>query len=68
MRLFRQDPHALSGVYALDALDSGRELNRFNRHLNRCQSCAGEVRGFREVATAMAFAASTHRRPRCAPR
>jgi hypothetical protein len=58
MRLFRQDLHTLVGVYALDALDSGKELDRFTRHLNRCQSCAGEVRGFREVATAMAFAAS----------
>jgi Anti-sigma-K factor rskA len=58
MRFFRQDPHALTGVCALDALDSGRELTRFTRHLDRCQSCAGEVRGFREVATAMAFAAA----------
>jgi Anti-sigma-K factor rskA len=58
MRFLRQDQHALTGVYALDALDSGKELNRFNRHLDRCQSCAGEVRGFRDVATAMAFAAS----------
>ena len=58
MRLLRQDLHTLTGVYALDALDTGKELNRFNQHLNRCQSCASEVRGFREVATAMAFATS----------
>ena len=58
MRFLRQDLHTLTGIYALDALDNEKELNRFNRHLNRCQSCAGEVRGFREVATAMAFAAS----------
>jgi anti-sigma factor RsiW len=58
MRFFRQDLHALTGAYALDALD-GSELTRFNRHLDRCQSCASEVRGFREVATAMAFAATT---------
>jgi anti-sigma-K factor RskA len=58
MRL-RQDLHALAGVYALDALDSEKELNRFNQHLNRCQSCASEVRGFREVGTALAFAASS---------
>ena len=58
MRFFRPDLHTLTGVYALDALEGGRELNRFNHHLNRCQSCAGEVRGFREVATAMALAAS----------
>ena len=59
MRLLRQDLHTLVGVYALDALDSGKELSRFSHHLNRCQSCASEVRGFREVATAMAFAASS---------
>ena len=59
MRFFRQDLHTLTGAYALDALDSARELSRFNHHLSRCQSCAGEVRGFREVATAMAFAATT---------
>jgi len=72
MRFLRQDLHTLTGIYALDALDNEKELNRFNRHLNRCQSCAGEVRGFREVATAMAFATATdpppeirtHARPR----
>ncbi len=58
MRLFRQDLHQLAGAYALDALEPGAELTRFIRHLNRCQSCAAEVRGFREVATAMAFAAT----------
>jgi len=58
MRFFRQDLHTLTGAYALDALDPGSELTRFNRHLSRCQSCASEVRGFREVATAMAFAAT----------
>jgi hypothetical protein len=59
MRFFRQDLHLLAGAYALDALDPGAELTRFTRHLNRCQSCASEVRGFREVGTAMAFAATT---------
>ena len=59
MRFFRQDLHTLTGAYALDALDSASELSRFNRHLSRCQSCSSEVRGFREVATAMAFAATT---------
>ena len=58
MRLLRQDLHALAGVYALDALEPGAERDRFGHHLNRCQSCAGEVRGFREVATALAFAAA----------
>jgi len=75
MRLLGHDMHSLSGAYALDALEGGAERDRFTRHLNRCQSCAGEIRGFREVATAMAFAAAartrqlppevrTHARPR----
>jgi Anti-sigma-K factor rskA len=63
MRLLRHDLHSLSGAYALDALEGGAERDRFNRHLSRCQSCAAEVRGFREVATAMAFAASTEAPP-----
>src|SRR5215471_5626025 len=58
MRLFRHDLHSLSGAYALDALEPGAEHDRFTRHLSRCPSCAGEVRGLREVATAMAFAAA----------
>jgi anti-sigma-K factor RskA len=58
MRFLRHDMHSLSGVYALDALEEGAERNRFTRHMSRCQTCASEVRGFREVATAMAFAAA----------
>ena len=56
MRLLRHDLHSLSGAYALDALEAGGERDRFTRHLGRCTSCASEVRGFREVATALAFA------------
>jgi anti-sigma-K factor RskA len=56
MRFFRHDLHSLSGAYALDALEPGAERDRFIRHLSRCPSCASEVRGFREVATALAFA------------
>ena len=56
MRFLRHDLHSLAGPYALDALEAGSERDRFTRHLSRCQSCASEVRGFREVATAMAFA------------
>lgn len=63
MRLFRHDLHSLSGAYALDALETGAEHDRFARHLSRCPSCAGEVRGFREVATAMAFAAAAEAPP-----
>jgi anti-sigma factor RsiW len=52
------DLHSLSGAYALDALDSPAERERFARHLSGCAACAGEVRGLREVATALAFAAT----------
>ena len=58
MRFLRHDLHSLAGPYALDALEAGSERDRFTRHLSRCQSCAAEVKGFREVATAMAFAAA----------
>src|SRR5215472_3367887 len=63
MRLFRHDLHSLSGAYALDALETEAEHDRFTRHLSRCPSCAGEVRGFREVGTAMAFAAAAEAPP-----
>ena len=58
MRFLRHDLHSLSGAYALDALEPGAERDRFTRHLSRCPSCASEVRGFREVATAMAFSSA----------
>jgi anti-sigma-K factor RskA len=57
----RQDLHSLAGPYALDALDSGAEQDRFERHLNRCNSCTSEVRGFRETATRLGMAVA--RRP-----
>jgi anti-sigma-K factor RskA len=63
MALFRQDLHTLAGPYALDALEPGAERDRFVRHLQRCQSCGGEVRGFREVATALAFAVAAEPPP-----
>ena len=63
MRLLRQDLHALSGAYALDALGDESERDRFTRHLGRCPSCAAEVRGFREGGTAMAFAAAAEPPP-----
>ena len=52
----RGDRHALTGVYALDALDTAAEVARFERHLSRCQACASEVRGFRDTATRLALA------------
>ena len=55
--------HSLSGAYALDALEGRAERDRFARHMSRCASCASEVRAFREVATALAFAATAEAPP-----
>src|SRR6516162_7075522 len=55
---FRQDLHSLAAPYALDALDTGAEQDRLERHLNRCDDCTGEVRGFRETATRLGMAAT----------
>jgi hypothetical protein len=54
----RNNLHVLTGVYALDALDTAAEVARFERHLNRCHSCTTEVRGFQETTTSMARAVS----------
>ncbi|MBV9094761.1 MAG: anti-sigma factor [Streptosporangiaceae bacterium] len=62
MAPLRRDLHALTGAYALDALD-GAERDRFARHLGRCRPCAAEVRGLREVATSLAFAAAAEPPP-----
>ena len=63
MRFLRHDMHSLSGAYALDAIEGGSDAPRFTRHISRCPSCAGEVRRFREVATALAFAATAEPPP-----
>ncbi len=55
MKLLRHDLHTLTGAYALDAID-GTERERFEHHLNRCQSCGQEVRGLQETATRLALA------------
>jgi hypothetical protein len=54
--LLRSDLHTLTGVYALDALDTAAEVRRFERHMKRCESCTSEVRGFRESTTRLAMA------------
>ncbi|QFG20916.1 anti-sigma factor [Actinomadura sp. WMMB 499] len=54
------DLHDLGGAYALDALEE-TERRRFERHLDRCPSCAEEVRGLRETTSRLAVAAA--RRP-----
>jgi len=55
VKLLRPDLHTLTGVYAVDAID-GTERDRFERHLDRCQSCDQEVRGLQETATRLAIA------------
>jgi anti-sigma-K factor RskA len=47
------DLHALSGAYAVDALDD-LERARFERHLAECADCRAEVDGLREAAALMA--------------
>lgn len=45
--------HALSGAYAVDALDD-IERARFEEHLRRCPDCRTEVATLREAASALA--------------
>jgi anti-sigma-K factor RskA len=44
------DIHALSGAYAVDALDDA-ERARFEQHLAECAECRAEVASFRETTT-----------------
>jgi anti-sigma-K factor RskA len=47
------DIHALSGAYAVDALDD-LERAQFERHLRECDSCSREVESLREAAALLA--------------
>jgi anti-sigma-K factor RskA len=47
--------HLLTGAYAVDAL-IGDELAEFERHLEQCAPCAGEVRGLRETTARLGMA------------
>jgi len=58
VKLFRPDVHALTGSYAVDAIDDEVEREKFERHMRRCQQCAAEVRGLTETAGKLAFGAS----------
>jgi hypothetical protein len=58
MAPLRSSQHTLTGVYALDALDTDAEVARFERHLARCQGCTSQVRGFRVTATRLGMAVS----------
>ncbi|MGZ4453049.1 MAG: anti-sigma factor [Nocardioides sp.] len=53
----RADIHALSGAYAVDALDD-IERAEFERHLTGCPTCRDEVDDLRETAAALAEATS----------
>lgn len=52
------DLHALSGAYAVDALDDV-ERARFERHLTTCADCRTEVADLREAAALLPEASST---------
>jgi anti-sigma-K factor RskA len=54
--------HDLADAYALDALDDPQRL-RFERHLRGCPACAGEVREYAEVVTALAMAVAAEPPP-----
>jgi len=47
------DIHALSGAYAVDALDD-LERAQFERHLRDCESCTREVASLREASALLA--------------
>ena len=47
------DIHALSGAYAVDALDD-IERAQFERHLRDCETCGGEVASLREASALLA--------------
>ena len=47
------DAHALSGAYAVNALDDF-ERARFERHLSECQECQAEVAELRETSALLA--------------
>lgn len=51
------DPHTLTGVYALDALDTA-ERARFEEHLRECAACRAEVAELADTASRLAAAAT----------
>ncbi|WP_159945099.1 MULTISPECIES: anti-sigma factor domain-containing protein [unclassified Nocardiopsis] len=57
-RRLGQDPHILSGAYALGALSPGESV-RFEDHLADCDSCVQEVRGFAETTALLGSAAAS---------
>ena len=58
MRSLRANLHALTGAYAVDAIDDEAERARFEQHVRRCHDCTAELRGMADTATRLAFAAA----------
>lgn len=52
-----EDPHAFAGPYVLDALSTD-ERRRFEHHLEGCEACVREVRGFTETTALLGTAAA----------
>jgi anti-sigma-K factor RskA len=52
-----RDVHTLAGPYAMDAI-SAPDRARFERHLSRCEECAGEIASLREATARLATAAA----------
>lgn len=50
----QESVHALSGAYAVDALEDD-ERAAFERHLERCEDCQHEVASLREAAALMSY-------------
>ena len=63
----RDDLHALSGSYVLDALTEP-ERDSFERHLQHCSQCEDEVRGLRETAARLGLAKTVDPPPQLRPR
>ena len=67
VKVMRDDLHALSGSYVLDALDEP-ERDSFERHLQHCPPCEDEVRGLRETAARLGLAKTLDPPPQLRPR
>lgn len=55
MNTRHHDMHLLTGAYAANALTAA-ELAGFEKHLERCASCAEEIRGLRETSARLGVA------------
>ena len=59
------DIHALSGAYAISALDD-IERAQFERHLAKCAECRAEVESLREASAMLAETTAVEPPPTCA--